>query len=134
MSYKELEYMDLCTIYDLETEVVDENGDTTHEVVCENIACDFQSQHTETHNGVLVQYSPFLYLPYDFEFVDKLSHNLYVIISRWRKSGTEEIVFPDDMNNPEKKHLIFGKIQDYQEVNVRNKLVGIEIELAEIHY
>lgn len=137
MAYKELEYMDKCTIVDLDTEIVDSiTGDVTKSVICENIPCDFQPTHTEQHNGVLVQFSPKLYLPYDFEYSDKLNPNLQVVISRWTiKNGAADINYPQDLEEkPAGKHLAFAKIEDYQEINIREKLVGIEIELREVTY
>lgn len=134
MAYKELEYMDLCTIIDLDNQIVDEDtGEVSYDVICENLPCDFQPNTTENYKGVLVQNNPTLYLPYDFEYSDKLSVNIEILVSRYRKGGAAEIVYPDDYKTmPKEKHLVKFQIEDWQEVNVRNKLVGIEIELREV--
>lgn len=181
----QLEYLDKCTIVDLNNTVIDpETGDTSSSILCQNQACDYQSSRTSNVNGTLVAESPKLFLPYDFEYSNLLSRNLTVIISRFRKVGSpydwvrdeetgelnwtmqysdhqaydenknrvenlkyrkyltytgqaEDIDFKVDFRggNPDKKHLVSAKIEDWWEVRVGDPyLDGIQIELREVTY
>lgn len=82
----DLEYSDLCTIVDLDRQIIDQDsGDTDNVFICFNQPCDFQPEWTENRGGTLVAHNPKLFLPYDFPLTDELSRNLTIIISRFRK-------------------------------------------------
>lgn len=179
----ELEYLDKCTIVDLDNQIIDKDtGDTTNVIICQNIACDYQPARTSNNNGTLVADSPKLFLPYDFEYTNLLSRNLTIIISRFRKVGKPQIwTFNEEIQeyelgeiifhpknedgkeirdkefkkykeytecatdidfkkdfkegNPDKKHLVSAKIEDWWEVMINDPyLDGIQIELREITY
>lgn len=129
--------MDLCTIIDLETQVIDpDTGDVSDVVICENQICDFQPKSTFNYKGVLMENSPYVYLPPEFEKVDDLSRDMGITISRFRSSqcSADTITEEDRKTNPNKKHFVRAKIEDWQEINVEGKLLGIEIELSNVIY
>lgn len=179
----QLEYLDKCTIVDLDNTIIDpETGDTNYVILCQNQACDYQPARTRNVNGTLVAESPKLFLPFDFEYTNLLSRNLTVIISRFRKVGKPQIwTFNEELQeyefggvifhpknedgkeirdkefkkykeytecatdinfkkdfkqgNPDKKHLVSAKIEDWWEVMINDPyLDGIQIELREVTY
>lgn len=181
----DLEFLDKCTIVDLDNQIIDKDtGDTTNVIICKNQKCDYQPARTENVNGTLVAHNPKLFLPFDFLLTNLLSRNLTVIISRFRKVGstyawitdpeTGETYYGEDYygyhpldennksvpdveykqyvmysteatdinfkvdfrgGNPNKKHLISAKIEDWWEVRVGDPyLDGIQIELREVTY
>lgn len=181
----ELEFLDKCTIVDLDNQIIDKDtGDTTNVIICQNQECDYQPARTNNINGTLVADNPKLFLPYYFPYSNLLSRNLTVIISRFRKIGSTfnlvedpetgemhykenfqtykpvdenlkevedleykrylsyspgatDIKFKEDFKegNPDKKHLISAKIEDWWEVSVNDPILdGIQIELREITY
>lgn len=126
--------MDLCTIIDLETQVIDpDTGDVDVSAICENQPCDFQPSSVEYSNGTLIASSPKLFLPFEIDFANLLSKDMIVLISRYRKRGTLAISRGDyTAQGTNKKHIVRAKIDDWQEIDVEDKLVGVYIELREV--
>lgn len=115
MGYRELLYNNNCKIYGKDVVVDELTGDFTKNVIYEG-KCDYQPTRTKITDGTLTQTTPMLYLPYDAK------KDTFVI-------GCDiEIITTNTTPN------IKAKIRGYQEVNIKDKLVGIAIELAEVTY
>lgn len=140
MAYKELEYLDLCSIMIPEAEV-DSDGEPTGEIKYNikffNQECDYQGGMGGEHKGVVVGYNPKLFLPYKCSITDlSLDCEVYIVRRFRGKSAympnpnTHRGEFYDFLETY--PNIIKAQIEDFFEVNIRNKVVGIQIELREV--
>lgn len=137
MIAKELIYQDTCTIFG--REIVDEEGDTSYEVLYEGL-CDFQPNRTILIKGIYTQAYPTLYLPYYDSKVKyiKIDGDIVYVNNKIHSSSEDGEVIDFVINGRvEIKRFGCGKsvvanIRSCTVENVYDKLVGIALSLADV--
>ena len=109
---RELIFQDTCVIYG--NEVVDENGDVSYEEIY-NGMCDFQEAHTVLIRNIYSQREPTLFLPYEEGKELNFVINGRVVITQFGCGKQIE-----------------ANIRSCNVENVYNKLIGINLNLADV--